>query len=134
MWDYAKLSQLAKAKGGPDELIKTLIQRGIEIGTKKSQGKVGVALLGGAFLGTGITLIIQTLINRKPYVSEEESNAAAQELINGINEYDRELENNPDIESLPEITKEEADAEILEYVESLTTNTINKLDGGVIHG
>ena len=126
MWDYAKLSQLAKAKGGPDKLINTLIQRGIEIGTKRSQGKLGIAVLGGAFIGTGITLLIQTLIKQKPKLSEEDSNAAAQELIDGINEYEKQLESNPDIQRLPDITEEEADAEINEYVQSLAMDSISK--------
>lgn len=134
MWDYAKLAQLAKAEGGPDELINTLIQRGVEIGTKRTQGKVGLAALGGVFLGTGITILIEALINKKPRVSEEESKTAAQELINGINEYEKELEKSPEKERLPEISKEEADAEILEYVESLTMGADSDKTKGVNNG
>lgn len=120
MWDYAKLSQLAKAMGGPEELIKTITKRGITIGTNRAKGKIGMAGIAGALIGSGITLLIQSLINKKDQPSSVEYNAAAQELINGINEYDKMVEDSAEKEPLPEITKAEAEKEITEFVDTLS--------------
>ena len=36
MWSYAELSQMAKAFGGPEMLVRTLTKKGIEIGIRQA--------------------------------------------------------------------------------------------------
>ncbi len=128
MWNYAELSQLAKALGGPEMLVKTLTKRGIELGIKQAKDKyglmVGLGFLGGSIL-TGVTfLVVNHFKKGRPSVLDS-GDAAEQLLIDGINAYDEEAKENPDLETLPEISREEAEARIDQYVQEVADELKN---------
>lgn len=121
-WNYAELSQMAKAFGGPEMLVKHLTRRGIEIGIKQAEGKyglmVGLGVAGGSFLTALAFLVVNHFKKEKaPIVSGDE---AEQLLINGIKAYDEKVKNNPDMETLPEISRKEAEARIEQYVQDVS--------------
>ncbi len=122
MWNYAELSQMAKALGGPEMLVKTLTKRGIELGIKQAKGKyglmVGLGFLGGSVL-TGLTFLVVNHFMKDKTPTIESNDVAAQLLIDGINAYDEEASDNPDIAPLPEISREEAEAKIDQYVQEV---------------
>lgn len=122
MWDYAELSQMAKALGGPEVLVNTLTKKGIEIGIKQTKGKFRLMLELGFLGGSVITSLVFWAVNhykkgKEPAVKD--SSAAEQLLIHGIKAYDEEAKKNPEMETLPEITREEAEAQIDQYVQKV---------------
>jgi hypothetical protein len=81
-WNYAELSKLAKANGGPEKLIELLVKSG----EKKVLPWVGVAFAGGVIT----TIVVQEIIeffSRKD-ISSAEVESAKKELIKGIKDYD----------------------------------------------
>lgn len=78
-WDYAELSHMAKLNGGPENLVKTLINSG----KLKMLPWVGVAFVGGIVADKGVSHL-----REKKKQHDEKVEAAKQELIRGINEYD----------------------------------------------
>ena len=90
-WDYANLSKLAKANGGPEELVDKLI----------NSGKLQMLPWIGVAFGCGIvaTKLVQHFKKLKDK-SAAELEAAKQEVIQGIKDYDaaqvEETENNLD--------------------------------------
>ena len=41
-WDYALLSERAKAAGGPEKLVEQLVEQGRQLGVKQTWSKVGI--------------------------------------------------------------------------------------------
>lgn len=78
-WDYAELSHLAKMNGGPENLVKKLV----DSGKIKMLPWVGVAFVGGIVVDKGIEYLMK---KKKEHDAEVE--VAKQELIQGIKEYD----------------------------------------------
>lgn len=78
-WEYAELSHMAKLNGGPDNLVKKLINSG----KLKMLPWVGVAFVGGIVVDKGVGYLME---KKKQHDAEVE--AAKQALIQGINEYD----------------------------------------------
>lgn len=78
-WEYAELSHMAKLNGGPDKLVKKLINSG----KLKMLPWVGVAFVGGIVVDKGLDYLME-----KKKQHDEEVEAAKQALIQGINEYD----------------------------------------------
>lgn len=84
MWNYAKLSRLAKALGGPDKLVQTLINSGV----KKGRWQMVALLPLAAVLGYAINPLIDYL-KQKRATSQAALESAKQELIQGIIDYDK---------------------------------------------
>ena len=123
MWSYAKLSQTAAAKGGPDPFVRELVTRGIKMGEKRARRKYGPLYVGlGLLGGFAIDRLIDFAIDRFTRGNDEEAvvnSAAAQMLIDSINQYEAEAKNNPDIEPLPELSREEADERIRQLAQQV---------------
>ncbi|MBQ2759725.1 MAG: hypothetical protein IJE93_08155 [Clostridia bacterium] len=85
MWDYAKLSQLAKEHGGPENLINDIIK----FGKIEMLPWIGVAAVAGS---------AATIFGKKAYLFAKEKyqeykikmELAKNELVEGVNEYDRQ--------------------------------------------
>ena len=119
MWSYAELSQMAKAFGGPEKLLKALTNKGIEIGIKQAKGKyILIGMLGGIAF-SGILGLACKLFKKDETAAAEGGDAAEQLLIDGIKAYDEEVKKNPDMEPLPEISREEAEAKIDQFVQDV---------------
>lgn len=93
-WDYAELSKLAKENGGPEALVDSLISAGKEEGYSEGQSSMVPVILGVGGLclaaGVGLPALIKKLarfFNSKKN-QPEELEAAKEELIQGIKEYD----------------------------------------------
>jgi len=86
-WNYAELSKLAKANGGPEKLVEILIYSGVKSGEKKVLPWVGVALAGGVGITIGVQKVI-SYFSRKKAISTAEVESAKKELIQGIKDYD----------------------------------------------
>ena len=88
MWSYAKLSQTAAAKGGPDPFVRELVTRGIKMGEKRARRKYGPLYVGlGLLGGFAIDRLIDFAIDRFTRGNDEEAvvnSAAAQMLIDSI--------------------------------------------------
>ena len=94
MWNYAKLSRLAKSNGGPDKLVQLLI----DSGTKKGRWQMVPVALGAVLIGVAIKPIINYFKAKRSHAPVE-LEAAKAELIQGIKDYDAALEqkgDNPD--------------------------------------
>ena len=87
MWNYAKLSKLAKVYGGPEELVNILVKHGAQEGLKKGRLQmIPVAILAG-ILGFSVKPIYNYFKGKKAR-SIAECEAARAELIQGIKDYD----------------------------------------------
>ncbi|MCD8018728.1 MAG: hypothetical protein LUF92_03835 [Clostridiales bacterium] len=90
-WDYAELSKLTKANGGPEKLIDTLINNGIKTGRSQMLPVVGavagVAVAVGVVGKTTYDKLKTHFADRK---NKEEMQDARDELIEGIKAYDAE--------------------------------------------
>lgn len=84
-WNYAELSKLARANGGPEKLVDLLVNSG----KKKMIPIVGAAVLGGVALTLGVQKLIAHFSKLKD-VSDKLVEDAKQEIIQGIKEYDAE--------------------------------------------
>lgn len=121
MWNYAELSQMAKAVGGLDKLLEEITKYGIKIGIKQANTKFGflipLALVVGGAFGYGTSHYFNKRNPKKQPITADEFAAAEQAIVDGINVYDKEVAENPDIKPLPEITREEAEKKIGQYVQ-----------------
>lgn len=132
MWNYAELSRMAKALGGPEILIETLTRRGIEIGAiqaKTKYGIFGLALVASAGI-VGYFIGVNKLKSKKQQITAVEAAATEQALIYGIKAYDNEVADNPDAEPLPDMTREEAEAKIDQYVQEIADEMNSDVTGG----
>ena len=83
MWNYAKLSKAAKICGGPEQLVETIFSAGKKTGMIKLLPLLPFLLAAGM----GVQKLID-YIKEKRRASREELEAAKQELIQGIKDYD----------------------------------------------
>lgn len=86
-WDYAKLSKLASENGGPQKFVDSLISN------SKSSGKSDMIpwIIGISAGASAITAIIVKIIdNIRKKKTEKELAVLKQELIKGIEDYDKE--------------------------------------------
>ena len=93
-WDYALLSEKAKAAGGPDKLVEQLVEQGRQLGAKQTWSKVGIGI-GAAGAAVGLSAIVYYFANavvQKKKKAEIEKLKA--ELIQGIKEYDKQQDAN----------------------------------------
>ncbi len=120
-WNYAKLSQLAKAYGGPEKLLDNLSQKSYKLGKSQANKKWGIAtpIIVVASIGAGYLATKLIEKHKSNIITVEDVELAKNEIITGINEYDKMTENNPEVEQLPEITPEQADQEIDKMVEEI---------------
>ncbi|WP_300385781.1 hypothetical protein [Clostridium sp.] len=82
-WDYAELSKMAKANGGPEKFLDLLINSG----KRKMFPFIGVATV----VGAATTVVFQKAykyLSDKKAESNTEMDLAKQELIQGIKDYD----------------------------------------------
>lgn len=86
-WNYAELSKSAKAAGGPEKLIESLIDAGKSAGKKEMFPVLGITLVVGALATIGIQKIIKILSKEKA-LSQSEIATIKAELIEGIKDYD----------------------------------------------
>ena len=131
MWDYAKLSQLAKAVGGPEALYAMLIKKGFVIGMKQARHKYGVFIAAGSMLsaviGGGVVYLYMKRTQKKKAKkgakTEEKDLATDKEtFVQSIVTYDREAAKRGE-KPLPDISAEEAEKEIEEEVKSILKHT-----------
>lgn len=83
-WNYAVLSKLAKANGGPEKLVDLLINSG----KRKMFPWIWVALTVGV-LGTIAVQKVYRYLSGKKAESAIKVELAKQELIQGIKDYDK---------------------------------------------
>lgn len=95
-WDYAELSKAAKEAGGPEKLMDLLVESGKDAGHKEMLPLVGIAVGIGALGYAGISKLIK-FFKKKEKISPEAVEAARQELIQGIKDYDATHDNETEI-------------------------------------
>lgn len=83
MWNYAKLSKIAKVLGGPDKLVQVLIDSGV----KRGRWQMAILLPFALILGFAINPLI-SYFKQKRETSLIALENAKKELIQGINDYD----------------------------------------------
>lgn len=123
MWNYAKLSQMAKAMGGPEKLMKEFTKRGIELGVKQAKTKyakfIGAAFVAGTGVGWLVAVGVGKIKTANKTINGEEASAAEQVIIDGIDAYDLEIAEHPEKEALPELSREEAEKSIDQYIQRI---------------
>lgn len=88
-WDYAELSKMAKATGGPDALVDKLVADGVTQGKESMYPVVWLAFAGGVLLWEGGKFLWRKISTwGLPKISEAELMAAREELVQGIKDYD----------------------------------------------
>ncbi len=96
-WDYAKLSQMAKAYGGPEKLLDTIKKYNQQQGIKKGRIQllpwIGVAFVGGLAAGK-IPKAVQYFKDKfgEKKITAEEAEEAEKILISEMKEADLETE------------------------------------------
>lgn len=83
-WNYAELSKMAKESGGPEKLVDVLIASG----KKEILPWLGIAFVSGAAFAVFIPKAIQYFSKKIKHIPSAEEDAAKQELIEGIKDYD----------------------------------------------
>lgn len=86
LWDYAELSKLAKANGGPEKLVNILIASG----KRKMFPWLGAALCVGAVTTISFQNAYKHL-SKKKAESEAALEIAKKKLVQGIKDYDATL-------------------------------------------
>lgn len=86
-WDYAELSEAAKAAGGPEKYAELLEQVSKSAGKTEMLPWVGVAAVGASLL-TAATIKVVDYFKSKKKKNEADIAKAKEEIINGIKEYD----------------------------------------------
>lgn len=90
-WNYAILSHMAKANGGPEVLVEKLINSGVVKGRKSMlpilAGASAMSFLVGAIIRPYGDKLMHKLFKNE--YSPEEIEDAKKELIEGIKEYDK---------------------------------------------
>lgn len=81
-WDYAGLSHAAKEAGGPEKLVEKIIVMAKKTGRKEMIPVVAVSSV--------ISVVAGILIGKKSQIKkEQELEKLKKELIDGINDYDK---------------------------------------------
>lgn len=83
MWNYAKLSKLAKLNGGPEKLVQIINNAGVI----KGRWQMVPVTIGAFLVGTTVTPLVR-YFKTKRSKSQAEFEAAKAELIKGIKDYD----------------------------------------------
>lgn len=99
-WDYAELSKVAKAAGGPEKYVEMLERASRDAGKMEMLPQVGVAAVGASLLTVAAVKVID-YFKLKKRQNQEDIEVAKQEIIAGIKSYDAEqenIENNQSIE------------------------------------
>lgn len=91
-WDYAVLSKDAKVAGGPEKLVEIIEKTGEKNGMMKM-----VPAIFGAVALTAVTMKAIEYFKAKRKQSQAELEQAKQELIDGINQYNAEHENDTEV-------------------------------------
>lgn len=119
-WNYAMLSRMAKAAGGPEKLVETIVKSSVSKGRRSMIPWVLLAAAGGS-AGTYFGMRAVDRRRSRRIRENEEAVKAGTELVRGIREYDaahsgesdvdeetvsRPENNNPDI---PVVEEEETD-------------------------
>lgn len=95
-WDYAKLSQMAKAYGGPEKLLDTIKkynhQQGIKEGRLQLLPWIGVAFAGGCWVASQIPKAVQYFKSKERKITAEEAEKAEEILIKEMKEAETQKE------------------------------------------
>ena len=86
-WDYAELSKVAKAAGGPEKYVEMLELAGKDAGKMEMRPWIGAVAV-GASLVTAAAIKVVDYFKSKKKKDEMEIAKAKEEIINGIKEYD----------------------------------------------
>lgn len=86
-WDYAELSKVAKAVGGPEKYVEMLELASKESGKMEMLPWLGVAAVGASLLTVATIKVVDCFKSRKKN-NEVEIEKAKVEIINSIKEYD----------------------------------------------
>ncbi len=86
-WDYAELSKVAKAAGGPEKYVDMLEKVSKDAGKIEMAPWIGVAAIGASLL-TAATIKVVDYFKSKKKNNEAEIEKAKEEIIKGIKEYD----------------------------------------------
>ena len=86
-WDYAELSKVAKAAGGPEKYVDMLEKVSKDAGKMEMAPWIGVAAIGASLL-TAATIKVVDYFKSKKKNNEAEIEKAKEEIIKGIKEYD----------------------------------------------
>ena len=86
-WDYAELSKVAKAAGGPEKYVELLEKASKDAGKMEMAPCIGVAAIGASLL-TAATIKVVDYFKSKKKNNEAEIEKAKEEIIKGIKEYD----------------------------------------------
>ena len=85
-WDYAELSKVAKAAGGPEKYVELLKQASKDAGKMEMLPWIGAAAVGASLLTASVFKIVDHF-KSKQKKNEAEIEKAKEEIINGIKEY-----------------------------------------------
>ncbi len=94
VWNYAELSKLAKACGGPEMLMRTLTSEGFEKGFRIAKGKYTII---GGIVGAAVTAVAGGIIiiavnshnKKQKIIFEEEFEKVSREMADRVREYKR---------------------------------------------
>lgn len=88
-WNYAELSTMAKANGGPEALVEALVQSGVSQGKESMYPVVVGALVIGPFIWEGGKRLWKKYCTKGTQnLSESDVQDVKEELTQGIREYD----------------------------------------------
>ena len=87
MWNYAKLSKLAKLNGGPENLVNIITKQGVRQGIRTGRLQMIPIAIGAFLIGISIKPLYDYFQGKKAK-SLAEYEAARAELIQGIKAYD----------------------------------------------
>ena len=100
-WDYAELSKVAKAAGGPEKYVELLEKASKDAGKMEMLPWLGVAAVGASLL-TAATIKVVDYFKSKKKKNEAKIEKAKKEIINGIKDYD---DTHPDEDDNREVEK-----------------------------
>ena len=86
-WNYAELSKVAKAVGGPEKYVELLEKASKYAGKMEMAPWMGVAVIGASLL-TAATIKVVDYFKSKKKNNADEIEMAKEEIIKGIKEYD----------------------------------------------
>lgn len=86
-WDYAELSKAAKAAGGPEKFVDSLIAMSKEQGKSSMYPLVLLAFVSGGVLTYSVHKLV-SFVKSKKTKGKKAIEEARQEIIDGIKEYD----------------------------------------------